>query len=316
MIVDLTSLYDCLDLADATSREITNSELIGKYNSDFQKSSRLYDPCKDVNVIFDPHIGPISMASIELGQVNNINLFGPHELVIFKKYTQWINRSLRSNASAKLKFLDVGANVGLHAIVVARIAKYCSELTIVCVEPLDEPNVARKINAENNNVSIALNLNGAIVPEDYNESRISFIKCQDNLTASTTSISGKEIYGLRSEFPVQAIKPSILFRYSAVSKATDFLIIKVDIEGAEAYFLEDLLPLLKTNTQYHSVAIVVEVSSKKNAAKILELIKEHQKDFIAYSDIIADGKRVSSLSDIPFNWSQGSLYIEKVQYNT
>jgi hypothetical protein len=93
----------------------------------------------------------------------------------------------------------------------------------------------------------------------------------------------------------------------------NLLIIKLDIEGAEADFLEDALPIILSVSECN-VKIAVEVSSQENAARIFKLLENLDNSFTVYSDLAGLSSTIRSISEVPNRWSQGSLYLEFNNY--
>lgn len=308
MRADLRKIYAKLN-PKGFNQEDVMSDRIGALNRDFRSVVDDYDPSDDLSVFFDPAVGLIKLRPFSQGVVNNSNLFGPHELVIFHRYQNWVNRAkLLHGDTLKIKFIDIGANVGLHSIVVARLA--APSVSIVCIEPMDEVTLVREDNFSLNGVSKFQNVCGAVVPQAFDGESVLFKKCHENFTASTTSLSGKSIYGETSEFHVQALRPSLLLSHFVLGDPVQLLLIKIDIEGSEADLIHDLLPHLLALREEVSVRVALEVSSEENAARIFKLLSQVDQRVLAYSDLTADLLRISRVSDIPTNWAQGSLYIE------
>ena len=59
-------------------------------------------------------IGDITLPNFAMGNISTIDLFGLDELIIFSYYRQVANSSTN-------KALDLGANIGLHSLVLARL---------------------------------------------------------------------------------------------------------------------------------------------------------------------------------------------------
>lgn len=314
MMADVSELFKKLGSIESPVEGDIMSKKIAMLVPDFERVMRGYDSSEVLEVLVDRTIGSIKLLPFSQGVVNNSNLFGPHELVIFKRYAAWIRASLVRRGLSKVGFIDIGANVGLHSIVFDRLTTALSEVTITCIEPMDELNLVRADNFRANRVRAATHLCGAVVPESFNDRSVAFIKCLDNLTASTTLLSGKSIYGEKLECFVPALKPSSILSNYIADRPLDLLIIKVDIEGSEASFLEDTLPKLTQKTDLN-FCLAIEVSSGENALKIFKLLKGlGGRELRSYSDLTPNGYDIRSAADIPSNWSHGSMYIESKNF--
>jgi FkbM family methyltransferase len=246
----------------------------------------------------------ISLHGFPQGKVSNINLFGPHELTIFAVYEYWLeswSSEGDNNRSVPPVFLDLGANVGIHSILMSKRGCDC-----YCVEPI--PNVIQCLRENSGLNSTELNIiEGAIVPNGHVGERVDFLQVLDNFTASTTVLTGKMVYGkvLNYSVPALTIEPII----SLIPKDITKLIIKVDIEGAEADLLTCLFEVLKEKN-FDAVRLVVEVSNEASRATIFQLIGLWRSTLRVFSDKTGFGREVSCIEDLPMNWREGSAYFE------
>jgi len=311
MRINLESFYEKLKVG-LVSSETTVSSLIQSRQAEFDAFFQSVDNDENLEVFLSSKIGWLNLASFSQGKVGNQNLFGPHELVIFHRYEKWIAEHKIKNPIFEVCFLDLGANVGVHGIVFSKLAGD-SDHRILCVEPNDKINQIRILNFNSNNITRATHLSAAVVPDSFQPESVEFIECIDNLTASTTVLTNKQIYGNARSVSVTGIRTRQLFNLTPMGNPENLLIIKLDIEGAEADFLEDALPIILSVSECN-VKIAVEVSSQENAARIFKLLENLDNSFTVYSDLAGLSSTIRSISEVPNRWSQGSLYLEFNNY--
>jgi FkbM family methyltransferase len=309
MKINLEKFYLSLNLAHESS-EVCLSQTIQSKQLEYHSNLQNITSNDNFQVFISSKIGWISIAPFSQGKVGNLNLFGPHELVIFYRYDKWISNYRLNNPMAKVFFVDMGANIGVHSLVFSRLAGE-ENSKILCIEPNETISEIRKKNFIVNRTSAVTHLSGAIVPNSFPLDNVEFIECLDNLTASTTTLTGKEIYGDTRIRYVSAIKPAELINILREEVCGNLLIVKVDIEGSEADFLYDFIPSAKDVLKC-DLRLAIEVSSVENAARLFELIRGLDSDWTAYSDLTVQNSKITSLDEVPKRWSQGSLYIEAV----
>jgi FkbM family methyltransferase len=309
MKINLEKFYLSLDL-DNQLNSVSISHLIQTKQLEYSSQFQQINLENNFEVFISQKVGWITIAPFSQGKVGNLNLFGPHELVIFHRYDNWISNYRIKNSQAKVFLLDMGANIGIHSLVFSRLAGE-ENYSILCIEPNDAVSEVRKMNFSINKTTNANHFSGAVVPNSFPGNNVEFIECLDNLTASTTALTGKEIYGDIRRSHVRAIKPAELMSTLEREVCGNLLIVKVDIEGSETDFLYDFIPeareILKCDLRF-----AIEVSSVENAARLFELIRGLGSNWSAYSDLTGRGSNIVSLNEVPKRWTEGSLYIESV----
>jgi FkbM family methyltransferase len=209
-----------------------------------------------------------------MGKVNTLDLFEDREQDIFDFYETHKNRYK--------KVLDIGANVGVHALLMAK-----QGWDVVAYEP-DPVHFARL----ENNIS-AHDLFGSIAPIEMavstKDGYAEFIRVLDNQTASHLT-GARTSYGPRESIIVRTIDCRAIFSWA------DFA--KIDCEGSEA-------DILLTVTSKIKCEFLVEVGTALNAARIFE-------HFLGKREMWAQRSKwgsVECLTDMPTHYSHGALFI-------
>lgn len=221
--------------------------------------------------------GKIYFPYVRMGKIDSLHLFGDTELLILAMY---VHNSHRWKIA-----MDVGANLGLHSICMAKLG-----IQVHAYEPDFEHYVHFLENIDNNGLrSLVTPHMSAISIETGNAN---FIRVHNNLTGN--HLEGyKDSYGPRE----QVIVPTVDIRN--LWPLFDF--IKIDSEGNEA----DLLKTTSHSTWGHLQA-VAEVRNSKNAEEIFE---HFQKIEVPLWSQKIDWNRVTKLDDMPKINREGSLFI-------
>lgn len=227
-----------------------------------------------------PLLGLLRMPYFRMGAIDSVNLFDIDELIIFAFYCSTRGRYRRA--------VDIGANIGLHSIVMARLG-----MTVRCYEP--DP-----IHLERLRANVALNgVQDNVEPvmaavSDYS-GHAEFVRVLGNTTGSHLAGAKAGSYGGLERFDV---------RVSPIAEAiqdVDFM--KLDAEGEEARIL-----LSTTATQWERLDAIVEVGSQRNA----ELIHGHFNSLgINLFAQKRNWERVQSASDMPISYREGSLFVSR-----
>ena len=176
-----------------------------------------------------------------MGAVDSLNLFDLDELILFSFY--WVNRHRYR------RVLDIGANLGLHAMLLSRCG-----FEVRAYEP--DPQHYERLQQH-------LALNGCAHVETRNAALSShagvmpFIRVLGNTTGNHLAGSKPAPYGALERFPVavEAIEPQ--------ARWAD--LIKLDAEGHEREILLAINP-----STWHATDALVEVGSADNASAIYE----------------------------------------------
>lgn len=201
---------------------------------------RLFGDAEPVAKEFRP-FGELIFPYHRMGAVDSLNLFDLDELILFSFY--WVNRHRYR------RVLDIGANLGLHAILLSRCG-----FEVRAYEP--DPQHYERLQQH-------LALNGCAQIETRNAAVSShagvlpFIRVLGNTTGSHLAGSKLAPYGALERFPVavEGIEP--------LASWAD--LIKLDAEGHEREILLAISP-----STWRSTDALVEVGSADNASAIYE----------------------------------------------
>jgi len=211
------------------------------------------------------------------GSVDTFNLIGIDELIIFAFY---IRNQTRYRAVA-----DIGANVGLHTVVMSRCGW---EVTSFEPDPLHLQLMSVHLadNSVNQDRVVASAVSATTGVRE-------FVRVLGNTTGSHLKGAKDSAYGLLEEIAVNVIP------IGEVMKTAD--LIKMDVEGEEANII------VATGVgDWQDTDMILEVGSDRNAL----LIFEHLSSIGVNSFAQKTGwNRVSNVSDVPVTYREGSLFI-------
>lgn len=213
----------------------------------------------------------------KMGAVDTRNLFDIDELIIFSFY--WINRKRYR------KVLDIGANLGLHSIILSRCG-----YEVNAYEPDPEHFKILKQNLEKNNCGQVQTFEVAVSSKD---GVMEFIRVLGNTTGSHIAGSKANPYGELERFPVKvaAIEPII--------RGADLM--KLDVEGHES------VVLLATRSQdWLKMDALVEVGNVNNARDIYNHFNFLGINLFAQK---INWQRVANIEEMPTSYHDGSLFI-------
>lgn len=257
------------------------------------RSSRLYDVLQKVT---EKSIKESELTSIEgnlqlgefgnlvfpyhkMGAIDTLDLFGLDELIIFSFYL--VNRH-RYKTSA-----DIGANLGLHSILMSRCGWQVSAYE---PDPIHAKLLRRNLNLNKSE--------GITVFETAISDRpgtLEFVRVLGNTTGSHLAGAKTNPYGQLERFPVNVLP------IDSVMLNSDF--IKLDAEGQEKIIL------LATNSkQWETTDMIVEVGSTENAIAIYKHMNALGVNLFSQKN---NWRRVSALDGMPTSYKEGSLFISK-----
>lgn len=255
------------------------SNLYSLIESQVLRDAESYFGVNSPNKVDFAGIGEIELPFFSMGNINTTHLFGLDELILFSYYM--VNKGKYKKAA------DIGANVGLHSTVLAKLGYFVS-----AYEP--DPVHCEELmkNVQLNKVSENVELFRNAVSNDTGE--VGFTRVKGNTTGN--HISGtKNPYGETEEFFVKTLKFSDIL--------IENQLVKVDVEGHEAVLIAS------TKSQdWDSADAFLEVGSEENAKEIFTHLKKI--DVSIFSQKIG-WNRVRSIADLPFDHREGSIYITK-----
>lgn len=226
--------------------------------------------------------GTIRLPFFRMGNVDSADLFGLNELIIFAFYAK--NRDRYKTA------LDLGANIGLHTLLMKRLGWDVSSFE---PDPLHFKQL--QINLETNDelrevyscCQMAVSAAGG---------KKTFVRVLGNTTGSHLDGAKPKPYGETERFEVATVA------FSGITTGIDFC--KMDVEGAEAE-LTCSLP----HERWRTLDCLLEVGSPETAKAIFEHFRDAQSiklfsQRIGWSEVI-------DLNDMPQHHSHGSLFISE-----
>jgi len=214
---------------------------------------------------------------VSMGRVDSLHLFAEPETQIFAIYAA--HRGKWKNV------VDIGANLGLHSILMARCG-----YNVKAYEPDFKHFDQLVANLEANHVQDRVHAAMAAVHTKNGEAN--FVRVMNNLTGN--HLEGfKDSYGPRETVVVPTVGCRPLWSWA------DFA--KIDSEGNEA-------ALLTTTTlrDWEHLSVVVEVRNEANALAIYRHCLELE---VPMWSAKRDWAEVSNLGDVPKANRDGPLYI-------
>ena len=229
-----------------------------------------------VPVPFGP-FGALTLPYRRMGAIDSIDLFGLDELILFAFYL--------ANRARYRRAVDIGANIGLHSILMARCG-----FAVRAFEPDPVHLDILRTNLKLNGVSGVEVVEAAV--SDRN-GQTEFVRVKGNTTGSHLAGAKAAPYGELDRFPV------------AVRAFADVLadadLVKIDAEGHEVVILRSL-----SAERWQSLDAVVEVGMAENARALFDHFEVLPVNLFAQK---IGWSRVDSVSDMPTSHREGTLFI-------
>jgi len=238
---------------------------------------------EDHNLTLSP-LGEVNFTLVEMsdspggGGISSVDLFGPDEMILFAFY--WMNRSRYRTV------VDLGANLGLHSVVLAKMG-----FTVHSFEPdpVHVQHLERHIRA--NGVEGTVEIHEAAVSTKSGD--VEFLRVQGNTTGSHILGTKPNPYGGLDRFTVSGV--SI---HEAIDAAD---LVKMDVEGSEAALICELAP-----STFATREILCEVGSAASAESIWGHFFGTQVHLFSQKHGWAKAR---SADDLPAHHSEGSLFV-------
>jgi len=233
----------------------------------------------DLNGVFKlGTAGEVSIRNVDFGSITSAHLFGLDELIIFAWY--------ELNSSRYKKTLDLGANIGVHSML---MSKFGFEVT--AYEP-DPVHVSLFNQTMNDNAVESYELRQKAI--GINSEKLNFTRVLGNTTGSHISGAKANPYGELDVFEVEvdSIRDVAREKY-------DF--VKMDVEGYETKLISAL-----EFEDFKSMDIMLEIGTSENASNMfteLERLGIH-----AFSQK-TNWSEVEKLGDLPTSHREGSLFL-------
>jgi len=221
--------------------------------------------------------GALNFPYEKMGNIDSLDLFGIDELVIFAFY--WANRTRYRNV------LDLGANIGLHSIVMSRVG-----FDVTCFEPDPRHWDWLNRNLKLNDARSVTPVNAAVSTQ---KGTMDFVRVLGNTTGSHIAGSKSNVYGGTDVFPVDVVP------FAEIIQGKDFM--KMDVEVHEATIL-----VTTDAGTWKDFDAMIEVGNEQNAAAIFE---HFRKIGVALYAQKASWRKVEKLEDMPTSHRDGSLFI-------
>lgn len=214
-----------------------------------------------------------------MGRVDSYDLFGPNELVLFAFYEK--------NVSRYRKVADIGANIGLHSLLMLRLG-----WDVVAYEP--DPVLYKELE-RNLHYSVQsgdrITMQNAAVAEK--EGYMQFVRVLNNLTGSCLTGASKEPYGPMEKVTVETVDCRQIFDWADLAK--------IDVEGYESQIL-----LTLTEEQLKRLDLICELRGELEAMKVLKHIKSIGGEVYTQKN---DWKPAKNILDMPTKHQEGSIFI-------
>ncbi|MCH9614509.1 MAG: hypothetical protein SP1CHLAM54_15300 [Chlamydiia bacterium] len=220
--------------------------------------------------------GSLVFPYFQMGAINSVNLFALDELIIFSFY--YLNRNRYKNV------LDIGGNIGLHSIVMARCGFNVTtfEPDVTHYEKLSE---MLKLNECTNVTPLQEAVSSSTGTAE-------FVRVLGNTTSSHLAGSKNPYGDLETyEVPIRDIRELL----------DGIDLIKMDAEGHEKEIL-----LAMNKQAFNTCDVMVEIGSPENAEAVFEHLK--REGITAFAQKIS-WEKVERYDDMPESHRHGSLFI-------
>jgi FkbM family methyltransferase len=221
--------------------------------------------------------GGLTFPYESMGAVDSLNLFDLDELILFSFY--WCNRQRYR------RVVDIGANIGLHSIVLARCG-----FEVRCYEPDPRHFRLLKRNLAANGCARVTPVNAAVSRQP---GRMEFVRVLGNTTGSHLAGAKPAPYGELERFPVDVAAIGPLLQWADL--------VKLDVEGHEAEIL-----LATTREHWSGTDAVVEIGSQANAEAVFDHLEQLGVRMFSQKQGWAP---VDDGSMMPTSYRDGSLFI-------
>jgi FkbM family methyltransferase len=225
-----------------------------------------------------PMIGALQMPFVSMGAINSTHLFGLDELIIFAFYAR--------NRRNYRRVADIGANIGLHSIVLAKLG--------YLVQAFEPDSLHRELMTRNfalNGVSDRIVIHPEAVSTDVGS--LEFVRVLGNTTGSHIAGAKRAPYGELETI----IVPTASFR--EIMSNVD--LIKLDVEGHELDILVDT-----RRDDWLTADAMVEVGTLENAQGIFDHMNSIGINMFSQKN---GWERVIDACQMPISHKEGSLFI-------
>jgi FkbM family methyltransferase len=241
-----------------------------------QEVEKLFAGDKPVAREFGP-FGNLVFPYFKMGNIDSLNLFDLDELIIFGFY--WTNRKRYR------RVLDIGANIGLHSVILAKCG-----FEVHSYEPDPKHFEVMQRNLALNNCAKVQAFNTAVSSQ---AGEMEFVRVLDNTTGSHLAGSKPNPYGELERFPVKVEAFEPLINWADL--------IKLDIEGHEK------IVLLSTKREHWlKTDALVEIENAGNAAAVYEHFNTVGVKLFSQK---TNWRLVRNIDDMPTSYHEGTLFV-------
>jgi len=227
-----------------------------------------------------PLIGDLRMPFVSMGAINSTHLFGLDELIIFSFYAV--------NKRNYHRVADIGANIGLHSIVLAKLG-----FKVLAFEPDSHHRELMTRHLKLNGVEDMVLIHPDAVSTTVGS--LEFVRVLGNTTGSHIAGAKKAPYGDLERIVVPTLK------FKDIAKDVD--LVKLDVEGHELAILTDTL-----REDWMKLDAIVEVGTLENAEGIFEHMNKIGVNLYSQK---TGWNRVNTISQMPTSHKEGSLFISR-----
>ena len=268
-----------VDLAATHSSHSRTTEFFQKLESTLLEKIPLIHSQSSPDELLIGEIGTLKFPYFSMGTIDSVKLFGLDEIILFSFYY--------ANRNRYKKTLDLGANIGLHTLVMKKLG-----FEVISYEP-DIIHLAQMEKVMQLN---GFSSNGVRPKAISNKSgTMEYLRVLGNTTGSHLLGSKETVYG-----PTEAVTVQVDDILEVLANE-NFDFVKMDVEGHEVVLLNRI-----TAESIKKTDIMLEIGSERNAKEIFEILK--RKGIPAYSQRI-NWNRVEKLDDLPNHHTHGSLFL-------
>ena len=224
-------------------------------------------------------IGPVVLPYEKMGAIDSIDLFGLDELLMFAFYYR--------NRGRYKKAADIGANIGLHSILLAKCG-----MAVEAYEPDPVHHDKLVRNMKLNDVTGCIAHQAAVSAKD---GTMQFVRVLGNTTSSHLAGAKPNPYGELERFDVEVrdIRP--------IAQRVDLF--KIDAEGHEAILLGAL-----GDDAWTRVDAFVEIGTSENARAVFERFAGTEVNIFSQK---LGWACAESIADLPASYKEGGVFVSK-----
>lgn len=225
--------------------------------------------------------GEISFPYFNMGNIDSLNLFDVDELILFSYY--YANKNIYKNV------LDIGANIGLHSIILGKCGYHVRAFE---PDPVHFNKLSENILA---NDSTNVEIYNVAVSSCFG--KMEFVRVLGNTTGSHIAGSKLDPYGELEKIMVEVVPIREHLRWADL--------IKLDAEGHEKEIIGATDP-----GDWEGKDAVVEITYRENAEYIFNFFKGSDVKLFSQK---TNWELVRGIDDMPFSHHDGSLFLSSAK---